>query len=316
MQKTKSKTILTILILLCITLFIINPKACMGATSNGLKVWLVNVVPALFPFFILTRILTALNQTSMPLLDKFTSKCFNTPNAGLIYFLSILSGYPIGAKMTSTYYQSGAIDKATATKMFGFCSTSGPMFIIGTVGIGVFGSAKAGYVLLIGHIIGSFLNGLLYRGKPIPGEPFKPQSNQIGLNDIIYDSIISILLVGGYIIFASVVIKLLELTGVIALITKMLCPILPFDYNTIYATLCGIIEITNGLIGLGNVSVGIATKLILASILIAFSGVCIMLQSFGFLDKIGIKKSTILRQKLTQSLFSGLATGLIVLVVY
>ncbi len=316
MQKTKSKTLLTLLLLMCITLFIINPKSCMNATSNGLKIWLVNVVPALFPFFILTRILTALNQSSIPLLDKFTTKCFNTPNAGLVYFLSILSGYPVGAKMTSNYYQSGAIDKECATKMFSFCSTSGPMFIIGTVGLGVFGSAKAGYILLVGHIVGSFLNGLLYRGKAAASPQFKPQINKVGLNDIMYDSIISILLVGGYIIFASVVIKLLELTGLLALLTKLICTILPFEYSAVYATLCGIIEITNGLIGLGNVAATVTIKLILASVLIAFSGVCIMLQSLGFLNQIGIKKSTIIHQKLTQSLFTGLATGLIALIAY
>jgi len=316
MFKLKSKSTLTILVLLSITLFIINPQSCMDSTSQGLKIWLINVVPALFPFFILTRIITAFNQTSIPVLDKFTTKFFHTQNAGLVYFLSLLSGYPVGAKIISNYHETGLIDKRTATKMFSFCSTSGPMFIIGTIGIGVFKDAKIGYVLLIGHIIGSFLNGLLYRGKDTTTNQFKNNITKVSLNDIMYDSIISILLVGGYIIFASVIIRLLELTNILSLFANFICLIPIFDYNTVYSTLCGLLEITNGLIMLGSTTISLELKIILSSIMIAFSGLCIMLQSSAFLNKIGIKKSTMLVQKVTQSILTGIATAIIVLIIY
>jgi len=218
--------------------------------------------------------------------------------------------------MISNYYDLGAIDKQTATKMFGFCSTSGPMFIIGSIGIGVFQSAKIGYILLLGHIIGSFLNGLFYRGKYVPINEFKPQITKTSLNDIMYDSIISILLVGGYIVFASVCIQLLSVSNILPSLAGLISKIPCFNYTAVYSFLCGIIEITNGLILLGSSPITLQTKIILASIIIAFSGICIMLQSGAFLNKIGIKKSTMFKQKLTQSLFSCLATILLVLLIY
>ena len=316
MSKFKSKTFLTLIIFVAITLFIISPSACMDATSKGLKVWVINVVPALFPFFILTRIIIMLNQTSIPSLDKFTTKCFRTSNSGLVYFLSLLSGYPVGAKMISSYYDTGTINKSTATKMFSFCSTSGPMFIIGTVGIGVFGDAKVGYILLIGHIVGSFLNGLLYRGKNTSVSEFKPNITKTSLNEIMFDSINSILLVGGYIIFASVVIQLMQISNILPSVANFICKITKFDYDVVYSFLCGLIEITNGLILLGKTNVGLSVKIILASIIIAFSGVCIMLQSSAFLNKIGIKKRTMIIQKSTQAIFTFIITVLIVLVAY
>ena len=314
MQNTKSKTFLTLIIFISITLFIVYPSTCIQATNNGMRIWLVNVVPALFPFFILTRILTALNQKSIPILDKFTSKFFRTHNAGLAYFLSILSGYPVGAKMISSYYEIGAIDKQTAYKMFSFCSTSGPMFIVGTIGIGVFKSAKVGYILLISHILGSFLNGIIYRGKPSHKSTFIPTNNNMQLNDIMYDSIISILLVGGYIIFASVVIQILQLTNIIHLICILICKIPCFDYHTVYSLLCGIIEITNGIIMLGNGCISLPLKVVFASMLIAFSGISIMLQSSAFLTKIGLKKRTIILQKITQTIITCLLTFVILLI--
>ena len=316
MLKIKSKTFLTFVILLCITLFIINPSSCMNATLRGGKVWLINVVPALFPFFILTRIITSLNQSSIIPLDKFTNKFFNTNNAGLVYFLSMLSGYPVGAKMISTYYHNGTINKDTATKMFSFCSTSGPMFIVGTVGIGVFKNSAVGYILLVSHIIGSFINGLLHRGKNTPANQFKTELVKTSLNDIMYDSIISILLVGGYIVFSSVVIELLTLTNILPTLANLIVKTFGCKYDVALSCLCGIIEITNGLIMLGSCNISIAIKIVLATALIAFSGICIMLQSCAFLDKLNIKKSTIIVQKLTQTLVSVVVSILIVLIAY
>lgn len=314
MLKTKSRILLTILLLLTIFLFVLNPNLCIQASLNGLKVWLINIVPALFPFFILTRLLISINQNSIPFLDNFTTLCFRTENSGLIYFLSILSGYPVGAKMISNYYSLGIIDKECASKMLSFCSTSGPMFIVGTVGIGIFRSAKIGYILLISHIIGSFLNGLLYRGKPSTVKFCASAPSKTTLNDTMYDSIISILLVGGYIIFSFVIIELLKFQ-ILPLLAKCICIIPIFDYNTTLNFLCGICEITNGIIGIGKLTIGISIKIVLTSILIAFSGICIMLQSLAFINKIGIRKSTMLLQKFTQSIFSGLATILILLVI-
>jgi len=312
MSKIKSKGIMLIA-LIAITLIIISPISCIEATLKGLRIWAINVVPALFPFFILTRIIITLNQTSIPALDKLTAKCFHTPNSGIVYFLSVLSGYPVGAKIISSYYQMGAIDKATATKMFSFCSTSGPMFIIGTVGIGVFADAKIGYILLIGHIIGSFINGMIYRGKSLPTNNFKSNISKSTLNEIMYDSINSILLVGGYIIFSSLIIELLQITSIIPTLSKVICAVTNFDINVVNSALCGIIEITNGLIMLGETNISVGIKVVLASILISFSGICIMLQSSGFLNQIGIKKSTILIQKVSQSIVTCLITLLLVL---
>lgn len=288
----------------------------MHATSKGLHIWLINVVPALFPFFILTRIITALNQTSIPVLDKFTSRCFRTSNAGIIYFLSLLSGYPVGAKLISSYYQNGVIDKTSAKKMFCFCSTSGPMFVIGAVGIGVFGSAKVGYIILIGHILGSFINGLIYRGKDIKRNICTAQISKTSINEIMFDSINAILLVGGYIVLSSIVIQMLQITNILPLICAIICKILPLNQELINSILCGAIEITNGLVMLGAANANIAIKIFIAAFIIAFSGLCIMMQSVSFLDKVGLKTRELILPKITQAIFSSIITYLIAILVY
>lgn len=47
--------------------------------------------------------------------------------------------------------------------MSAFCSTSGPMFIVGAVGIGMFESTKFGYILFLSHAISALINGLIFR---------------------------------------------------------------------------------------------------------------------------------------------------------
>ena len=316
MSKLRTNKAITLVILLAITVFIISPKACMQATTKGLHIWLVNVVPALFPFFMLTRIIIMFNQTSITILDRFTSKCFRCNNAGLIYFLSLLSGYPVGAKLISSYYENGLIDKASAKKMFCFCSTSGPMFIIGAVGIGIFGSVKVGYVLLLGHIVGSFLNGLLYRGQTIDKINYQPKISKVSINEIMFDSINSILLVGGYIVLASISIQMLHITNILPVISMIICKILPLNQNLVSGALCGIIEITNGLVILSLVDVSMVVKIVISSFVIAFSGVCIMMQSVSFLERVGLKTRDMILPKITQAIFSVIATFLIVILVY
>lgn len=315
MTKSKSKFIICIC-LLSICLFIISPSQCMKSTLNGLNIWLINVVPALFPFFILTKIIISLNQSSIPPLDKFTRKFFHT-EAGLVYALSILSGYPVGAKMISSYYSSNKIDKQTATNMLSFCSTSGPMFIIGSVGIGIFHSAKVGYILLISHIIGSFLNGIIFTKKHAKlsnnSNNTPPNITPVSLNDIMYDSIVSILMVGGYIVFASVVISMLHST-ILPYICLGISKIISISPALISAFLCGILEMTNGILALSLTSVSLKIKVVLSSFLIAFSGVCIIFQSMGFLNKMEIKKSIVIKQKLMQGLLTTAVTILIVLI--
>lgn len=317
MTKSKSKIIICIC-LLSVCLFIASPSQCMKSTLNGLNIWLANVVPALFPFFILTKIIISFNQSSIPPLDKFTRKFFHT-DAGLVYALSILSGYPVGAKMISSYYSAQKIDKTTATNMLSFCSTSGPMFIIGSVGIGIFHSAKIGYILLISHIMGSFLNGIIFTRKQStlannPSKNLIPNTTPASLNDIMYDSIVSILMVGGYIVFASVIISMLQST-ILPYISVAIAKLIPTSPALISGFLCGILEMTNGILALSLTSVSLKIKVILSSFLIAFSGVCIILQSVGFLNKMEIKKSLIIKQKLMQGILTVIVTTLIVLII-
>ena len=107
----------------------------------------------------------------------------------------------MGAKLTADLYQNRVIKKSDAFKMTSFCSTSGPMFIIGAVGSGMLLSAKAGYIIFIAHVIGALLNGLLYRNIKLKNDTTNQETlfaaeNKFDISQTVTDSALSIICVG------------------------------------------------------------------------------------------------------------------------
>lgn len=314
MKKTlKSTGFLTIPIILFLIIFIANPSLYMQSCLNGLTVWFYNVLPALFPFFIATRLLIMLDMKSLPVLDKIIYKSFKTKNSGKIFLLSLLSGYPVGAKLICDAHLRGELDLISAKKMLAFCSVSGPMFIIGSVGLAVFKSLKIGFILLISHILSAIINGFVFRfsykqekgdDKTLIRENQKKSSNILG--DSMLDSITSILLVGGYIVLAFVFIDLLVDLKFIDAMTKLICKI-PFLKNCeteICSIIKGCVEMTRGIIDLNLTSLSLRIKVVFASFMIGFGGICVFLQSLTFTSELKIIKPFYLFQKFCQGVWA------------
>lgn len=318
----KSNRLLCVFTLIFMCIFITNPTIYMKSCLKGLKIWFYNVLPALFPFFIATKILIMLDIDAIAWLDKLTFKLFKAKNAGKIFCLSLLSGYPVGAKLICDAQKNGQIDNISAKKMLSFCSVSGPMFIVGTVGVAVFHSVKVGFVLLICHIISAIINGLVFRnmyGKPSEKKMImsnKQKSNNI-LAESMIDSINAILLVGGYIVFAYILIDLFNNLNIIPLLASLLekLPFLADKYDSIVAILNGLLEMTRGIIDTKSSGINLNIAIPIVSFLLGFGGVSIFLQSTSFASKLNIKKSTYFLQKLCQGFWS-LIVGILICLIF
>ena len=78
----------------------------------------------------------------------------NVPGeAGFAFLMGLISGYPVGAKVISHFMEEGICTKEEAERMLAFTNNSGPLFIIGTVGITLFGNTQIGILLFITHIL-------------------------------------------------------------------------------------------------------------------------------------------------------------------
>ena len=125
--------------------FLAFPLRYTESVREGVSLWAISVLPATFPFLFLTAVFTELKL--YPRLAKAVS-----PAAGALFrvsgeggcaaFLSMLSGYPVGARTVFDLYRGGRIAKEETFRLAALCTTTGPMFMVGAVGARMFGSAK------------------------------------------------------------------------------------------------------------------------------------------------------------------------------
>lgn len=289
------------------TILLFNPSIYAQSCLNGISVWALKVLPLLFPFFVLTRIIVGLSSQKQSFMDKFWNKCYNVQSYGFsTFFLSTLAGYPMGAKLISNLYENGQVDSVQAKKMLSFCSVSGPMFMLGTVGIAILKSPKAGMLILISNIIASIVNGLLYRGKSNPTTTLKsynPKEKTNLLSDSVYDSLISILMVGSYIVLSFLIIDILQNLHITQFLSSVVCSVFQCrqEQHVVISVINGFFEITRGIIDLSACNLSLKFKTIISSTLIGFGGISILMQSLNFLSKLKVSVKTVLKQKTTQA---------------
>lgn len=139
--------------ILCLILF---SKSNLVAAKSGLSLWANSVLPSLLPFFIATELLGYTNVVHIlgMFLNKLMRPIFNVPGEGAFaLIMGIISGYPVGAKIVANLKEQKLCNDIEAERLLAFTNNSGPLFIVGTVGIGLFYSYSIGLLLLLTHIL-------------------------------------------------------------------------------------------------------------------------------------------------------------------
>lgn len=277
-------TILFASFIVCLVLF---SKSNMEAAKTGLTLWATSVVPSLFPFFIGTELLYRTNFVNIlgKLFTKFMRPVFNVPGESAIaLILGNLSGYPVGAKLACNLLENKQCTKIEAERIIAFTNNSGPLFIIGTVGVSMFYSKEIGLALLLCHFLASLTVGILFRNYKKEKDEFyrsfqaiKKESPTISFSNLgeilgesIKNSINLILTIGGFIVLFSVVISILNESQIFTIIANTLRS-LGIPENITKALLSGMLEVTNGLKLSSSLQVkSLATNIILSSFLLGF----------------------------------------------
>lgn len=316
---------LSILICFFICCLVINPERYIQSIFNGMLLFAKNVAPALFPFFFFTKILTGLGGANAmgKLLKKPISRLYNAPSqSGYILVMSLLSGYPVGAKLIDDFYENGNFSIENCKKVCSFTSTSGPLFVVGTVGTLMLSSPKAGYVLFLCHALGALVNGLLYRGRKMEEKALPPPitaKDEELLGKSITSSILSVLVVGGYIAIFSMIIDIADdfkiIDGLSFLLAKPLA-LFNVPQEVAKASVMSLIEITRGCQAFAQSGVDIKIILPFIAGLLSFGGLSITFQSLTFLRNCKIKTSFYFLVKLTQAILTFLLSLGIVEIFY
>lgn len=299
-----------------ITFLVVNPSRYIESVSRSLILFAKAVLPYLFPFLFFSSLLTCVGGGYLlgVVFAKPISKIFHAPPvSGYVMILSLISGYPVGSKIICDLYQSGMLTREDAKHITAFCSTSGPLFILGTVGATLFQSPYLGWVLLSCHVLGSLINGIIFRPKK---QTFSPVLHTVQAVDSLLDACIknsvnTILAVGGYITIFGMIGDVLVDVGAVNLVSKILYAFLrplgaPSDLC--YGIALSFIELTRGFDYIAGAGIKTTTALPYLAGLLSLGGACITFQSMSFLSKCDISARYYILTKLSQALVTfGLA---------
>lgn len=321
------QNIIPLFICLFIILLLMFSKTSLIASKDGLILWATCIVPTLFPFFVATELL---NSTNIPtyigkVFSKFMKPLFNVPGEGAYAFImGVICGYPTGAKIVSNFYNSNIFTKSEAERLLAFTNNSGPLFIIGTVGVSFFGNTEIGFLLLITHLLSSIIIGFLFglisryldfktsNAKEFSSTQYRSSKkiytiNNFGelLSNSITSAISTLFVIGGFVVLFSVIISIFKETNITYYISNFFG--FPLKYTN--GICSGILELTNGLNIISNIAnKNIGFNITLCSFILGFGGLCVLLQVFTICSKSNLSIKWYFIGKILQGTFSALFT--------
>lgn len=281
------KIILAVISLVMAGFLLFEPKIAANAVGTAIEDCLEVIVPSLFAFTALAIFLqkSGLYRVALKPLTFPLSKLLKIDEElCAVLVLANVGGYPVGVKLLSEILGEGRISDKDAERLMCCCFGSGPGFIIGIVGMNVFGSAWAGFLIFIACFASSLLIAAALRTR---GEiAIKPAETRFTLNSASFtDSIVTaaktLFTVCAMIVGFSVVTAFLNTVGVNRLFERF------FADSAIFPA---ILEVTR----IKGMPFSAAAMPICAALL-SFGGVCVLLQIKVLSNGIPLRKFVISR---------------------
>lgn len=304
---------------------LLYPQESMEAARTGLELCGNVIIPSLFPFFVLSSLVVELGLAGYlgRLLEGVMRPLFNVSGACASAFaLGFIGGYPVGAKTAISLYQNGMCSKVEAERLLAFCNNSGPAFILGVVGAGVFASSRIGVLLCLAHAMASVCIGVLFRfygGKAERGKRrrrempprFQAQRFTAAFTGAVKNSFLSTLNICAFVIFFTVVIQMLVTSGFLPGLAQVLGTVLaPFGMTPEWARrlLTGLVEISSGVWTLSGEGT-LRGRLTMAAFILGWAGISVHCQVLSFLGDSGLSPRTYLLGKLLHGGLAALFTA-------
>lgn len=269
-------------------------QAAVDGARRGLELCAQTIVPTLLPFFVLSNLLCLLGLPAWigGRCERLFRALFGVSGEGAAAFLfGIVGGYPLGAASAAQLCSSGAIKHDEGERLLRFCNNTGPAFIVGMAGVGVFSSSGAGLLLYGVHMAAAALAGaLLCRGSaPVSrrAPQFKAESLPNALTDSMFRAVKSSALVSGFVIFFSMLTALMRESGIFTAAAGLFYEVLPLSIGRCEGLLMGFIELGSGIASLGKMQ-PCAQDLALAAFILGWGGLSVQLQAAAVVSGSGL----------------------------
>ncbi|MCP3761891.1 sporulation integral membrane protein YlbJ [Domibacillus sp. A3M-37] len=311
-----------------VTLFaaalLLSPQTGLRAAIYGMDIWWKTVFPSLLPFFILTELMAGLGVIAFfgSLLSGFMQFFFRIPGpAGVTWMLSLASGFPSGARMAARLRAEHSITRIEAERLVAMAHSSNPLFILSAVASGFLKNPEAGFLLAAAHYSGAFLIGLTMRfyggnkegqAKTVAEGPltaFKEARKKDGrvfgtmFADAVLSSVQTLMLIGGFILFFSVLTALLNEYGAVAFFFSLFAS-QETSMPIVRALFAGFFELTSGVQLSSSTSISPNVSLLLISAILGFSGLSVHAQVAAIISSTDIRYGPFLAARVLHSFYA------------
>ena len=283
------------------------PAEAAECAHDGLQLCAEMLIPSLLPFFVVSGLLRAWGLPGIlgRLLEAPAAWLWGVDGACVSAFLlGALGGYPLGAATISQLRADGAISREEGERALAFCSNTGPAFLVGAAGTGVFHSRSAGLLLYGAHVLAAVLVGMLVSkrsGIETPRERsyIAAASVSKALPEAVEQAAGAMLSVSAFVVLFSAAAGLLEHIGYLPALAGRLSADTGMELTAARSLLTGLLEIGSGLGAMRGLAPTVG-NLALCAFLLSFGGLAVWCQTLGVIAESDLTGRYYLPGKLLQ----------------
>lgn len=285
------KKVIIIMFLLFEIFIFLNSKELLIEERNTINICLYSYLPSMFFSIFISNYLSLNNLSDY--IPRFITSFFRKFNINKkeieIIFLSLISGYPNNIKL---------LNNSNNEYLLYVTNFINPIFFILTINNIYLKSIKYSLIILISHYISNVIMFLIFTDKYKYNKYKDDLKDNNSYNKALIITIKTLSIIFSNLIFITLLISLIKV-------------ILP--NNTIFkGILIGLLEFSNGIIYISNLSLKIPLKSLIILIIISFGSISIFLQSISLNNK--IKSIKFLLFKILNTLISIIIFSVLILI--
>lgn len=255
-MKKLAKTLIALLGAAIITAWVLFSAETKTSVYNAIILCAESVIPSLFPTLFVVLIL--INSGCAALVPKKAAPIF-------LFITSMVSGYPVGAKLLSSMVKQEQLSKESAVKILPSMICAGPAFIINIIGSGIFSDMRLGIRLYLCQLFANFLIFIVCGGAKIEINRFISNEKAINVfTNSVRQSVDSIINICAYVVLFS---------ALSSIVTKI-------SGSTFSKYFLYLFEVTGGVYNSNNIFITCAV--------ISWSGICVIFQVLSAADNLHI----------------------------
>ena len=292
------KTTLTI----CAIIFAVQfSSQCRDGIISGLTLCMTVLIPSLFIFMIIAQYVanSRVSHLLSNLLSPVTTKVLKLPKeSSSVILLSLIGGYPIGARCVATLLNNHSINEEQAKKLSLIAVNSGPGFVLNYVSCALLNNEKAGTILFVSQLLSFFiiaiLIGWIYKVKDENTKVHKSQNSTSIVEAVESGCKATANMCAMVIVFSA----LISVSDFLLSSYPVLCDAVAcfLEVTTACNRICG------------------KYPLYIISFVIGFSGLCVHFQVYSSLKGMRINKSAFFLTRIIQGITAGVITYILLII--